>query len=443
MPLSAIEIYKQLPKTNCGKCGVPTCLAFAMALANLKAELSSCPFASEDAKSALGAASAPPIKLVKVGAGGTCLQIGDEKVMYRHEKTFYHPPPLAGVVEDGWSDATIEEHAKKVCGLVFDRVGQMEGMNAVAVWHTSPDPARMAAAARAAQGASGMPLVLVAADREAMAQALASVKGSRPLVVSEKPASNAAMVALAKEHGCPVAVCSDGGLEGLVDEAKAAKAAGVDEIVLLMRGDLGALLNDMIMVRRLAISKNFRELGYPILNVVEAKESIDAVLEASVLLMRYSSMLLLRHYAPELILPLVTLRLNIFTDPQKPIQVKPGIYQIGEPGPTSPLLFTSNFSLTYFTVAGDVAKSKVPTRILVVDTEGLSVLTSFAAGKLEPEKVTKALKDSGLESLLAKKELVIPGMVSRMSGKLAEMTGWKIIVGPRESSGIPNFLRNL
>jgi acetyl-CoA decarbonylase/synthase complex subunit gamma len=440
MGMSAIEIYKLLPKTNCGDCGFPTCLAFAMQLANMKVELGQCPHVSQDAHAALGAASAPPIKLVTVGEGEGKLEIGDEKVLLRHEKTFYHAPPLVGIVEDGWDAEKIRSRAADVKSLVFDRVGQEEGMNAVAVWHTTGD---MGEAAKIAKEASGMPIVLVGSDEGAMRGALGAIGGDKPLVVSSRPDKNAAMVALAKEHGCPIAVGSDGGLEGLADEVKAAKDAGVEDIVMLMKGDLGTLFNDLVAARRLAINKGFRELGYPTMTIIEAEDNIESVLEVSTLLMKYSSMLLLRNYSPELILPLVTLRLNIFTDPQKPIQVKPGIYKVGEPGPDSPFMLTSNFSLTYFSVEGDVDKSKIPSRILVIDTEGLSVLTAFAAGKMEPDKMADAVAETGIADELSHKKLIIPGMIARASGKLGELTGWEIIVGPRESTGIPKFLRNL
>ncbi len=440
MGLSAIEIYKLLPKTNCGECGHPTCLAFAMQLANMKVELADCPHVDQAAKDALGAASAPPIKLVVVGEGDGKLELGDEKVLYRHEKTFYHAPPLVGIIEDGWDANTIKDKAGLVKSLVFDRVGRQEGMNAVAVLHTTGD---MAAAATAAKEASGMPLVLMGSDEGAMKAALGAVGGDKPLVVSVEAGSNAAMVALAKEHGCPVAVGSDGGLEGLVDEVKAAKDAGVENIVMLMRGELGDLFNDLIAVRKLAINKSFRELGYPSMTIIDGDDPVETTLEAATLLMKYSSMLVMRNYSPETILPMVTLRLNIYTDPQKPIQVKPAIYKVGDPGPDAPFMLTSNFSLTYFSVEGDVDKSKVPSRILVIDTEGLSVLTAFAAGKMEPDKMAEAIEESGIADEIDHKKLIIPGMIARASGKLADLTGYEIIVGPRESSGIPKFLREL
>ncbi len=440
MGLSAIEIYKLLPKTNCGDCGNPTCLAFAMQLANMKVELSECPHVDQAAQDALGAASAPPIKLVTVGDGEGKLEIGDEKVLFRHDKTFYHAPPLVGMVEDGWDAATIKEKAALVKGLVFDRVGRQEGMNAVAVMHTTGD---MGAAATAAKEASGMPLVLMGSDEGAMKSALGAVGGDKPLVVSLETGSNTAMVALAKEHGCPVAVGSDGGLEGLADEVKAAKDAGVEDIVMLMRGELGDLFNDLVAVRRLAINKNFRELGYPVLTIIDGDDTVENSLEAATLLMKYSSMLVMKEYSPETILPMVTLRLNIYTDPQKPIQVKPAIYKVGDPGPDSPFMLTSNFSLTYFSVEGDVDKSKVASRILVIDTEGLSVLTAFAAGKMEPDKMAEAIEASGIADELNHKKLIIPGMIARASGKLQDLSGWEVIVGPRESSGIPKFLREL
>jgi acetyl-CoA decarbonylase/synthase complex subunit gamma len=440
MGMSAIEIYKLLPKTNCGECEFPTCLAFAMQLANLKVELSDCPHVSEDAHAALGAASAPPIKLVAVGEGEGKLELGDEKVLFRHEKTFFHAPPFVGIVEDGWDEAQIKAKAEEVKALVFDRVGRQEGMNAVAVWHTTGD---MAAAAKLAKEASGMPVVLVGSDEGAMKAALGAVGGDKPLIVSAEPSANAAMVALAKEHGCPVAVGADGGLDNLADEVKAAKDGGVEDIVMLMKGNLGNLFNDLTAVRRLAITKGLRELGYPTLTIMEAEDDVESVLEASVFVMKYSSIMLFRNYSPELILPLVTLRLNIYTDPQTPIQVKPGIYDVGDPGPDAPFMLTSNFSLTYFSVEGDVDKSKVPSRILVVDTEGLSVLTAFAAGKMEPDKMAAAVEASGIADLVNHKKLIIPGMIARASGKLGDLSGWEIIVGPRESSGIPKFLREL
>jgi acetyl-CoA decarbonylase/synthase complex subunit gamma len=440
MGLSAIEIYKLLPKTNCGDCGNPTCLAFAMQLANMKVELAECPHVDQAAQDALGAAAAPPIKLVTVGEGDGKLEIGDEKVLFRHDKTFYNAPPLVGIVEDGWDEGTIKEKATSVKELVFDRVGRQEGMNAVAVLHTTGD---MAAAATTAKEASGMPLVLMGSDEGAMKAALGAVGGEKPLVVSMETGSNAAMVALAKEHGCPVAVGSDGGLEGLADEVKVAKDAGVEAIVMLMRGELGDLFNDLVAVRRLAITKSFRELGYPVVTIIDGDDAIENTLEAATLLMKYSSMLVMKEYSPETILPMVTIRLNIYTDPQKPIQVKPAIYDVGEPGPDSPFMITSNFSLTYFSVEGDVDKSKVPSRILVIDTEGLSVLTAFAAGKMEPDKMAEAIQESGITDLVNHKKVIIPGMIARASGKLEDLSGWEIIVGPRESSGIPKFLREL
>jgi acetyl-CoA decarbonylase/synthase complex subunit gamma len=440
MGLSAIEIYKLLPKTNCGDCGHPTCLAFAMQLANMKVELADCPHVDQAAQDALGAASAPPIKLVTLGSGDGKLELGDEKVLYRHEKTFYHAPPLVGIIEDGWDAGMIKAKASEVKSLVFDRVGREEGMDAVAVLHTTGD---MAAAATMAKEASGFPLVLMGSDEGAMKAALGAVGGDKPLVVSLETDTNAAMVALAKEHGCPVGVGSDGGLEGLADEVKAAKDAGVEDIVMLMRGELGDLFNDLVAVRRLAINKSFRELGYPTLTIIDGDDQVENTLEAATLLMKYSSMLVLRDYSPELILPMVTLRLNIYTDPQKPIQVKPAIYKVGDPGPDSPFMLTSNFSLTYFSVEGDVDKSKVASRILVIDTEGLSVLTAFAAGKMEPDKMAQAIEDSGIADEINHKKLIIPGMIARASGKLGELTGYEIIVGPRESSGIPKFLREL
>src|SRR5512140_729461 len=105
MALSGIQIYKGLPQTNCKECGVATCLAFAMKLAARQAELAACPYVSDEAKAMLDTAAAPPIRLITLGAGERKLEVGNETVVYRHEKTFVHQPGLFLRLPAGLSDA--------------------------------------------------------------------------------------------------------------------------------------------------------------------------------------------------------------------------------------------------------------------------------------------------------------------------------------------------
>lgn len=436
---TAIEIFKYLPKKNCGKCNFPTCLAFAMQLANQKAKLADCPFVTEEAKAKLEASSAPPIRLVAVGDGPGSIELGEETELYRHEKKFFHPTRYAVVVSDRASDAEAEAKLRRAAGLRFDRVGQVLALDMVGVRNDSGDPARFAAvAAKAASG--GLPLVLMSEDPAALRQAVQASGARRPLLYAATAANLDGMVAAAKELKCPLVLRADD-LNALADLAEKARQAGVEDLML----DLApARAKDVVerntVVRKNAVRKSFRGLGYPI--VLNACGDERAVLKAMLSTMKYGGIVLLDELDPAHALPLFVLRQNIYTDPQVPIQVKAGLYPINNPGPDAPVLFTTNFSLTYFTVAADIEKAKVPAWLLVVDTEGLSVMTAFSAGKLTAETVVAALQDAGARDKSTRGVVIIPGMLSRMSGKLQELSGLKVVVGPRESSGIPKLLKN-
>jgi acetyl-CoA decarbonylase/synthase complex subunit gamma len=250
------------------------------------------------------------------------------------------------------------------------------------------------------------------------------------------------MVGVAKACCFPLVIGGASGLDELSQMADKAKKAGVADIVLEPGSSPASnMLENMTMIRRAAVKKKFRPLGYPTITVLGSSE--NDLIKASLGVMKYSSMVLLDEVPKEFLFPLMALRQNIFTDPQVPIQVKAGLYQVGEANEKSPVLFTTNFSLTYFTVRADAEKSKIPIWLLVVDTDGQSVMTAFAAGKLTPESVAKAIETEKLKEKNARNEIVIPGMVSRMSGKLNELTGMKIVVGPRESSGLPRMLKSI
>jgi acetyl-CoA decarbonylase/synthase complex subunit gamma len=438
---TAIEIFKFLPKKNCGKCNFPTCLAFAMQLANQKAKLSDCPFVTEDAKAKLEASSAPPIRLITIGEGDWKIELGDETELYRHDKKFFHPTRYCIVISDLANDREVSAKLRKAENLRFERVGQTLALDLLGVRNDSKDVGKFAAMVKRVGRETRLPLVLITDDPTAVASAANETALSRPLIYAASASNLDGMTAVAKQLKFPLALKSED-LNSLADLADKARAAGVEDLML----DLGTTTLQQVVerntiVRKNAVKKTFRGLGYPI--VTNACGNERSLLMAMVSTMKYGGIVLLEDLEAAHAFPLFVLRQNIFTDPQVPIQVKAGLYPINNPGPDAPIMFTTNFSLTYFTVAADIEKSKVPVWLVVVDTEGLSVMTAFAAGKMTAESVADTLRSSGAMEKSAKRLVIIPGMLSRMSGKLQELLGVKVIVGPRESSGIPKLLKSL
>ncbi|MDP8237415.1 MAG: acetyl-CoA decarbonylase/synthase complex subunit gamma [Candidatus Erginobacter occultus] len=440
MALTGLDIYKLLPKTNCGDCGSPTCLAFAMKLASKQAELQSCPHASEEATAALGAASQPPIRLVTIGAGDNRVEIGNETVLFRHQETFYHQTALAVRVRE--DDPEREARLEKIAGLRFTRVGEEIAVDLAALEEESGDPEKFAAFALRAGELSGLPAVLISSSLPCLGAALEKIGKSRPLICPRSPEKIEDFAALAREHSCPLAV--DGGsVEKTAELSLRAREAGAEDLVLLAgSGSLKEKLADLTVIRRQALRKQFRPLGYPTIAFTNPDADPEAqALEAAVLIAKYAGVVVTDLIRPEYILPLLTVRQNIYTDPQKPIQVEPKLYPVGTPDRNSPLLVTTNFSLTYFTVEGEIEASRIGAYLLVVDTEGTSVLTAWAADKFNAASISRALNDSGAADLLDHRNLILPGYVAVLSGKVEEESGWTVEVGPREASGIPKFLK--
>ncbi len=440
MPLTALDIYKVLPKTNCGECGVPTCLAFAMNLATKKAAIDACPYATDDAKATLAGAAAPPIRLVSIGPEAQCIVMGNETVMFRHEETFYHPTAIAVRFRTDRSPDELRADFERVLAMVFDRVGQYVRVEMIALEDADGDPGRFAAAAALADG-MGLALMLMSDSPAAMEAALKGVSAHRPLLYAATADNWEAMAGLAKTHGCPLAV-RGADLDGLADLTRKIGALGVTDLVLDSgaRG-LGPTLTDLTQIRRLALRRQFRPLGYPAMAFVTATDPIDQVTEGTAYLCKYAGLVVTDGLSDWQALALVTARQNIYTDPQKPIQVEPGIRAIGSPDASSPVLVTTNFSLTYFTVEADVEATRTPAWALIVDTEGQSVLTAWAADKFTAETIAKALAESDIAAKVNHRRAVIPGGVATLSGKLEELTGWEILVGPRESAGMTAFMR--
>lgn len=445
MALTGLEIYKLLPKTNCKDCGYPTCLAFAMKLAARQADLAACPHVTDEAKSALESASAPPIRLITLGNEEHKIEVGNETELYRHDKSFFHMPGLLVRVKDDHDLAQVENLAAQIEDYSVDYVGFTLNLDGVAVQDVSGDPATFAKYVKAVRAKTERPLVLLADDPEVMKAGLAETEGTTPLIYAANADNWEEMASLAKEHKAPLAVRADG-LESVVELVKQIKDAGVEDIVIDPGArDFHESLSTLTQIRRLALeAKPDRLLGYPVITFPgdgAGSPAEEAVL-ASQQIAKYSSVIVMDHFDPAVVYPLLALRQNIYTDPRQPVQVTPGIYEINDPGPEAQLMVTTNFSITYFSVANEVEASGLPAWLIIADAEGLSVLTGWAAGKFDADKIATTVKSTGIADKISHKKLIIPGLVSVLSGELEdELPGWEILVGPREAVDILAFMK--
>jgi acetyl-CoA decarbonylase/synthase complex subunit gamma len=442
MALSGLEIFKLLPKTNCGDCGVPTCMAFAMKLAQKKAELRECPHASEQAKEILGAASEPPIRLVQIGSVHP-LAVGNETVMFRHEKTFFHPAGIAVELRTSAGEEALARKVQDLENVQVERVGEKLRPDLFFVTHDSGNPEDLLRALRIVKERSGKGIILDCPGEGVLHEAVEILKGDRPAIFLRQEMTDTD-IALAKTCDASLIVTARS-YQDLEKQTEKARALGFNNLILnLDSDDLGTQWQRNTILRRSALKKNFKPFGYPILALLHGDGLHDWFANASLLLCKYASIIVLPDYDRALLYALLTLRQNIYTDTQKPIQVDAKVYPVGEATPDSPVFVTTNFSLTYFIVSGEIENSGISAHLLVVDTEGQSVLTSWAAGKFGGEKIAKFIKDIKLEEDVKTRKIVIPGFVAQISGDLEEhLAGWEVIVGPQEASDIQSFVKNV
>ncbi len=445
MPLTGIEIFKLLPKTNCGECGVPTCLAFAMNLAAGKAELSACPHVSEEAKGKLSEAAAPPIAPVTIGVGERALKTGGETVMFRHEKRFENPPGLAILITDAMDESEVDSRLKRFNELQYERVGLILRPDLIAVKDESGDAGKFEALVSKVKQNSDGGIILMSANPDILATGLKACADRKPLLYAATKDSLDRMAELAKENSCPLAVKASS-LEELTQLTTQLTEAGIKDIVLDSGSrTLRRAFEEQIFIRSAALNKKFRPLGFPTI-VLPCEMTDDPMKEAviaSIFVAKYGGIIVLSDFQGESLFPLLVERLNIYTDPQRPLATTEGIYEIGGPDENSPVLITSNFSLTYFIVSGEIEASKVPTYLLLKDTEGLSVMTAWAAGKFVADAIAPFVKKCGITDKVKHHKLVIPGYAAAESGGLEEeLPDWEILVGPREGSHIPAYLKD-
>ncbi|MCX7723888.1 MAG: acetyl-CoA decarbonylase/synthase complex subunit gamma [Thermodesulfovibrio sp.] len=442
MALTGIEIFKLLPKTNCKKCGFPTCLAFAMKVAQGQVDIEQCPEVSEQIKAKLKEASTPPIRGFFFGSKSTKIKIGEETVVFRHEKKFFNPTVLALEIKD--TDSKIDLLIDEVLNSSIERVGQILKIDAIFLKNQSERvDIFLQALEKILDKAPDLPVILGTLKPDVAVASVEKTKDIRPILSEANSENINEMVEIAKKYNIPL-VIRDKGIEKVMTLLENARSKGIQDLIIDTKPETAKeLLTDNTLIRRAALKKGMKVLGYPIITFANRDDDFYETVIASLAVLKYSSIVVLSSIPKWKNLVLFTLRQNIYSDPQVPMQVKQGIYKVGEPDGNSPLMITTNFALTYFLVKGEIENSKIPTWLAIMDCDGLSVLTAWAAGKFSASKIAEFIKESGIEERLNHRELIIPGYVAMLKAAIEDkLQGWKVIVGTKEASGIPAFLRN-
>ena len=446
MALKGLDIFKLSPKKNCKECGCPTCMAFSMKVASGAIELSKCPYFSADALASLSEATAPPMKTIKVGTGDAEQSLGGETVLFRHEKTFVSKTRYAAHLCDSMDEATIDEKIAKVKAVDYDRIGERMYTEMVYVNHSEDAKVDFVELVKKAADIEGRVLIIDTKDVELAKAALEVSKDKKPILNGADASNYEAMSAVATEAGVALGV-SGKDINELYDTVAALEKLGNKNLVLDTTGaDIKETFANTVMVRRAALKDQDRTFGYPsIVNLVKLAKGdhhLQAAL-ASVFTMKYGSIIVMEQMTYAEALPLFGLRQNVYTDPQKPMKVEPGIYPLNGADENSLVVTTVDFALTYFVVSGELERSGVPLNLVINDAGGLSVLTSWAAGKFSSTSISEYIKTE-VEPKVKCRKLVIPGKVAVLKGDLeAKLPGWEIIVGPREAVQLVKFLKDM
>jgi acetyl-CoA decarbonylase/synthase complex subunit gamma len=457
--LSPIDVYKLLPKTNCKECGEENCMAFATKIVNREVRVDQCTplLKKENAKaySQLKEMLKPPVKEVVVGEGEKAVKLGGKLVMYRHEFTYFNPTAIAIDVTDEMTDEELLGRIKKTENFSYEYIGYTLKLDMIAVRSTSGEPEKFKTAVKKVVENTKLPLILCTLNANVAEAGLMAAPKSKPLLYAATLDNWKDMAELALMYSCPLVVSAPNDLNALVSLAKTLLAYGVPDLVLdpgtFANEGLADTLNNFTMLRRAACKGGEELAGFPLMGVpmsvwMDKGESADEVIKwreahlAAMLIVRYADVLVMHGDDGWSLLPNAVLRQNIYTDPRKPVAVEPGLKVFGTPDENSPVLFTTNFALTYYTVASDIESSKTNAYLIVVETEGSAVDSGVAGRKLTAEKVADAIKETGIENKVKHRKIIIPGKASRISGEIEELSGWKVQVGPRDSSEIPKYI---
>ena len=457
--LSPIDIYKLLPKTNCKECGQENCMAFATKIVNREVTIDQCPplFKKENEKAYLKLKDLlkPPVKEVVVGVGDKAKKIGGKLVMYRHEFTYSNPTAIAIDVTDEMPEQEIVSRIKRTEQFNFEYIGYTLKLDMIAVRCTSGDAEKFKATVKKVAETTTLPMIICALNSNIAEAGLMAAPKANPLLYAATTENWKDMAELALMYSCPLVVSAPNDLNALVSLAKTLLAYGVKDLVLdpgtFLNDGLGDTINNFTMLRRAACKGGEELAGFPLMGVpmvawMDKGETADEIIKwreaylASMLVVRYADILVMHGADGWSLLPTAVLRQNIYTDPRKPVAVAPGLKVFGTPDENSPVFFTSNFALTYYTVASDLESSKINAYLIVVETEGSAIDSGVAGRKLTAERVADAIKASGVEGKVKHRKIIIPGKASRISGEIEELSGWKVQVGPRDSSEIPKYL---
>ena len=458
--LSPIDVYKLLPRTNCKECGEENCMAFATKVVNREVPIEKCPpiltKEHEKAYKQLKDMLKPAVKEVVVGTADKAVKIGGKLVMYRHEFTYFNPTAVAIDVTDEMSEEEILNRIKRTGQFSFEYIGQTLTLDMIAVRSTSNDPEKFKATVKKVVENTDLPLILCSLNPNVLEAGLMVAPKSRPLLYAATNDNWKEMAELALMYNCPLTVFAPNNLKLLKSLTKTLLEYGVEDLVLdpgTFLGDgLGDTLNNLTMVRRAACKGGDELLGFPTIGVPMvawmdrggAPEEVVKWREAylaAMLVVRFADVIIVHSSDGWTLLPNVVLRQNIYTDPRKPVAVEPGLKVFGTVDENSPVMMTTNFALTYYTVASDIESGKVSGYLIVVDTEGIAVDSAVAGRKLTAENAAEAIKESAVESKVKHRKLIIPGKAARLSGEIEELSGWQVLVGPRDSSDIPKFLQ--
>ena len=445
MALTGIMILKMLPKTNCGECGIPTCLAFGMKVAAGQIEIGECPYVSDEVKETIGEASAPPIRSIKIGGGDAVMTTGGETCLFRHDRRFENPTGLGVLITTDMNDADVDGRIARFNSIRIERVGVLMKADLIAIKDSKGDEGAFTSLVqKVLDNAPDAKLILMSDNPDTIGAGAKACGDRKPLLLGANKDNREAMGNLAKELGCPLGVIGSN-IDDAVEISEALIKDGLKDLVI----DTGArtmraAFEDNVLARRAAINKKFKPLGFPTITFPcdMTDDPLMEVMVASVLIAKYAGIVILSDLQGDTLFPLLLERLNIFTDPQRPMVVKEDIYPLTGPDENSPVLITCNFSLTYFIVAGEIEGSRVPSWLLIKDTEGLSVLTAWAAGKFGADLIAMFINKCGIADKVKHRDLIIPGYLASIKGELEEeLPDWTITIGPREAGHMPAFLK--
>jgi len=458
--ISPLDVYMLLPRTNCGKCGESNCMAFATKLVNREVLLELCKPLIEEEKygsqySKLKELLAPPIREVVIGVGETAVKVGGKLVMYRHELTYTNPTPIAIDVTDEMPEDELLKRIERINNLKYTYIGRTIKLDMVAVRSTSNDPAKFKLAVQRVMSTTKLPIILCTFNPDVMKAGLEVAYERRPLIYAATELNWRQMADLALMYNCPLAVFAPNNIGLLKSLTKTLIEYGVEDLLLdpgtFPDEGIADTIMNFTMIRRSACKLGDNLLGFPIIGVPmtawSLKDAPKEVLQwkeaclAAMLIVRYADLLIMHSLEGWSLLPNLILRANIYTDPRKPVAVEPGLRVYGSPDENSPVLVTSNYALTFFTVQSDIESAGINCYLVVVDTEGYAVESAVAGRKMTAQTVADALKFSGIESKVKHRYVIIPGLAARLSGEIEELTGWKVLVGPRDSSFIQAFLK--